>query len=103
MARYRITFSRDWIRGRWGFIDRKITRMGGRETEPSRTENAWFLEFKGDAPALGRYMTELLELRQIDLQQFGSIFEITPMDSEKSRRRPQRKALPEFTRNGPVR
>ena len=80
MARYRVSFSREWIRGRWGFIDRFFHDLGGRVTEPSRTENAWFVEFKGNPRSLGRYLSDKLELRQEDLHQFGAIFEIEVME-----------------------
>ncbi|MEE8394430.1 MAG: hypothetical protein V3S29_00130 [bacterium] len=100
MARYRVEFSRDWIRGRWGFIDRFFYRLGGRESEPSRTENAWLVDFKGTAPALGRLIAEQLELKKTDLRQFGSIFEITMVGSpakQPARRRPR---LPDAGRVG---
>ena len=88
MARYRIQFSREWIRGRWGFINRMFEQLGGRVTEPSRTENAWFLEFRGDAEKLGQFVSDKLEIKGDDFRQFGSIFEIeqvnrpTPKRSE---------------------
>ena len=77
MARYRIEFSRDWIRGRWGFIDRMFYKLGGKETEPSRLENAWLVEFNGNPRALGTYLAERLEIQEKDFAQFGTIFEIS--------------------------
>ena len=77
MARYRVEFSREWIMGRWGFIDRMFHDMGGRPTEPSRLENAWRVEFEGDAATLGRSLSEGLGLKQQDFSQFGTIFEIS--------------------------
>ena len=64
MARYRIEFSRDWLRGRWGYIDRIFFKLGGKETEPSRTEDAWLVEYKGKPRALGAYLTDVLELKE---------------------------------------
>ena len=99
MARYRIEFSRDWIRGRWGYIDRIFYKLGGRETEPSRTENAWLVEFGGTAKALGAYLTERLELKREDLSLFGAIFEISEVSSpnnpssKRSSSSPRRKRL----------
>jgi len=98
MARYRIEFSREWIRGRWGFIDNIFNELGGRVSEPSRTENAWIVNFKGDARTLGRYMSDRLELTQEHFRQFGSIFEITQVGAaqpnptqERKRAVPQRR------------
>jgi len=91
MARYRVEFSRDWIRGRWGFIDRFFYKLGGKETEPSRTENAWFLEFKGRPGQLGAFISERLNIKARDFQQFGTIFEISEVASP-SRPAARRKA-----------
>jgi hypothetical protein len=96
MARYRIEFSRDWIRGRWGYIDRIFSRLGGKETEPSRTENAWFVEFKGKPRELGKYLSERLNLKHRDFHQFGTIFEITEVsspDRPSFSRRPARRGV----------
>jgi len=76
MARYRIEFSRDWIRGRWGYIDRIFDGLGGQVTEPSRTENAWLVDYKGDSRSLGIFLSKRLELTQEHFREFGSIFEI---------------------------
>ncbi len=100
MARYRIEFSRDWIRGRWGFIDRIFHQLGGRETEPSRTENAWLVEFRGNARALGNYITDVLELQPKDFRQFGTIFEITTVAASAKKRKRRPAALPRPRRTG---
>ena len=81
MARYRIEFSRDWIRGRWGYIDRIFDGLGGRVTEPSRTENAWLVEYKGDSRALGNFLSKRLEITHDHFREFGSIFEIQMVSS----------------------
>ena len=96
MARYRIEFSRDWIRGRWGFIDRMFHKLGGKETEPSRLENAWLVEYKGIPHDLGNYISDLLEINPSDLQQFGTIFEITVISESKKPRgkRPRLRQAP---------
>lgn len=95
MARFRVQFSRDWIRGRWGFIDRMFHDLGGKETEPSRTDNAWLVEFRGNPQDLGRYLSERLELKWKDVSQFGSIFNISeipsPNGSAAERRAPARR------------
>ena len=81
MARYRIEFSREWLRGRWGYIDRIFHKLGGKESEPSRTDDSWLVEFKGKPRELGAYLSERLELKDKDFRQFGSIFEITEVPS----------------------
>lgn len=84
MARYRVEFCRDWILGRWGFTDRLFFELGGKVTEPSRLENAWLVEYRGDARALGRYLSEALNIQEADYERFGAIFEIqeVPGDSK---------------------
>ena len=77
MAMYRVEFARDWITGRWGFTDRVIRELKGRETEPSRLENAWLIEFSGQPPALGRLLSQKLNIQEKDFRRFGPIFEIT--------------------------
>ncbi len=94
MARYRIEFSRDWIRGRWGYIDRIFYKLGGKETEPSRTENAWFVEFKGRPNELGNFLAELLNIKASDFRQFGTIFEITQVSPPGRPRRRRGAARP---------
>lgn len=76
MARYRVEFCRDWILGRWGFTDRLFHELGGKVTEPSRLENAWLVEYRGNARALGQFLSEALNIQAADFQRYGIIFEI---------------------------
>ncbi len=91
MARYRVEFCRDWILGRWGFTDRLFFELGGKVTEPSRLENAWLVDYRGNAQALGRYLSEALNIQEADFERFGTIFEIQelPGDPPPPRPRPQ--------------
>ncbi len=85
MARYRIEFSNEWVRGRWGFIDRAIFHLGGKEKNPSALENTWMVEFRGRPRALGDYMIELLKIKPEHFDQFGTIFEITEVASPRKK------------------
>ena len=86
MARYRIEFTNEWLRGRWGFIDRTFYQLGGIVTDPSRTENAWLVNFRGNPTALGKYLTEMLQITPRHFQQFGTIFEIMELPSSQKPR-----------------
>lgn len=90
MARYRVEFSREWVLGRWGFIDHLFHRLGGKETEPSRLENAWLVEYKGKPSQLGKLLSDLLEIKRSHFADFGAIFEIreVPAPAGKSRKGP---------------
>jgi hypothetical protein len=77
MTLYRVEFAKEWITGRWGFTDRVFTELKGRETEPSRLENAWLVNFRGTASDLGDLLTERLNIQRADLRQLGTIFQIT--------------------------
>ena len=77
MALYRIEFIKDWITGRWGFTDRVFHDMKGKETEPSRLENAWMLEYGGRPDALGKLLSKKLNIQPEDFKRYGPIFEIT--------------------------
>ena len=83
MARYRVEFSRDWILGRWGFTDRLFHELGGRVTEPSRLENAWLVEYRGNARTLGRYLSSALNIQVADFERYGTIFEIQELADER--------------------
>jgi hypothetical protein len=90
MARYKVIFSRRWITGRWGFTDRVLNALGGRPSEPSRTENAWLVPFKGSALALGEYLTEALKVPASRDARPGAVFEIEELDPPPPRNRPAR-------------
>ena len=62
--------------GRWGFIDRMFHDMGGRPTDAGRLENAWLVDYQKGAGDLGKMLAEQLDLKQADLSQFGTIFDI---------------------------
>ena len=79
MTLYRVEFSRDWITGRWGFTDKVFHDLKGRETDPSRLENAWLVNFTGPAQNLGQVLSERLNIQVEDFQRLGAIFEITPL------------------------
>jgi hypothetical protein len=85
MARYRVEFSRDWILGRWGFTDRLFHDLGGKVTEPSRLENAWVVDFRGNAGNLGKYLMTALNIQERDYERFGAIFEIQELSSDPPR------------------
>lgn len=95
MTLYRVEFARDWITGRWGFTDRVLTELNGRETEPSRLENAWMLEYAGTASDLGDLLSERLNIQRADLRRVGTIFEITILSAPHGPepRRPKSRAL----------
>ena len=103
MARYKVVFSRRWITGRWGFTDRVLDRLGAKPWEPSRTQNAWLVPFKGSPLALGEYLTEALRIPESRDATPGSVFEIEELEPAPSRprrarthlpREPQRRRLP---------
>lgn len=95
MTLYRVEFSKDWITGRWGFTDRVFTDMKGKETEPSRLENAWLVQFPGTASDLGDLLSERLNIQRVDLRRFGTIFEITILSEPHGPepRRPRSRAM----------
>jgi len=76
MTRYRVEFSDDWIKGRWGYTDRVFHTLKGRVTEPSRLENAWVVDYHGHPGTLGDAISEMLNIQKADYQKFGTIFEI---------------------------
>lgn len=84
MARFRVEFSRDWIMGRWGFIDHMFHVMGGVPTDQARLENAWLVDYRQGAGALGKMLAKRLELKQADYSQFGVIFDIQELGQPKS-------------------
>jgi hypothetical protein len=97
MTLYRVEFSKDWLMGRWGYTDRVFTELKGKETEPSRLENAWLVNFNGTASDLGDLLSDRLNIQRTDLQRFGTIFEITilsaPHGPEPRRAASRRRAL----------
>ncbi len=86
MVRYRVSFDREWVMGRWGFIDRMFFTLGGREAEPKGTSNAWLVSFNGKPRDLGRILQDRLNLETTDQSQFGTIFEITEMQDRGEKR-----------------
>jgi len=84
MARYKVIFSRRWITGRWGFTDRVLDGLGAKPWEPSRTQNAWLVPFKGSALALGEYLTEALKVPLSRDARPGGVFEIEEIDPPKA-------------------
>lgn len=82
MARYRVEFSRDWILGRWGFTDRLFHDLGGKVTEPSRLENAWLVDYRGNASALGKLLSKELNIQERDYERYGAIFEIQQLSGD---------------------
>ena len=83
MAFYRVEFSEDWIKGRWGFTDRVFTQLKGRETEPSRLENAWLVNFNGSPAALGVLLSDQLNIQAKDFRRFGNIFQIMVLEADR--------------------
>jgi hypothetical protein len=84
MPRYRVSFTRDWGVGRWGFLDRFFHDLGGREADPGSMQNAWLLEYKGTARRLGRQLAQALNIQEADLRRFGPIFDIEELSEPRS-------------------
>jgi hypothetical protein len=98
MTLYRVEFAQEWITGRWGYTDRVFTGMKGRETEPSRLENAWLVNFNGTASDLGDLLIDQLNIQRDDLRRFGTIFEIAILSKPhgpEQRRSPSRALAPD--------
>jgi hypothetical protein len=76
MPRYRLAFSREWALGRWGYLDRFFHDLGGHPSEPSGLDNAWIVEYRGQARRLGRELAKALNIQETDYRKFGPIFEI---------------------------
>ncbi len=83
MPRYRIAFSRDWAMGRWGYLDRFFHDLGGRESEPAGLQNAWLVEYRGQARRLGRELAMALHIQEADYLRFGPIFDIEQIPDER--------------------
>ncbi|MEE8435839.1 MAG: hypothetical protein V3S64_13730 [bacterium] len=96
MTFYRVDFSSDWIKGRWGFTDRVFDQLKGREVDSAGLENAWLLDFKGGPGELGDLLTDLLTIKPRDFHRFGTIFEIAVMeaDQDKMPERPRARPAP---------
>ena len=85
MTFYRVDFSNDWIKGRWGFTDRVFDQLNGREVESAGLENAWLLDFKGGPGELGDLLTDRLTIKPRDFYRFGTIFEIALMEADRDK------------------
>ena len=85
MTYYRVDFSDDWIKGRWGFTDRVFDRLNGREVDSAGMINAWLLNFKGGPAELGDLLTDLLTIQPRDFHRFGAIFEIAVMEADRDK------------------
>lgn len=83
MPRYRVAFSREWAMGRWGYLDRFFHDLGGRESEPAGLQNAWVVEYRGQARRLGRELAMALHIQEADYLRFGPIFEIEEISAER--------------------
>ena len=101
MPRYRISFSREWTIGRWGFLDRFFHDLGGRESEPSKLANAWVVDYRGNARRLGRELAAALNIQESDFQKFGPIFDIEELTSEPVRPTRPRESEPAADRAPP--
>ena len=62
--------------GHWGFIDRMFYDMGGKPADRGRLENAWLVDYPDGADHLGKMLSKRLDLKDKDLSQFGTIFDI---------------------------
>ncbi len=80
MPRYKVSFSRRWITGRWGFTNRAIHQIGGQPSEPSGLQNAWLVEYGGSSAELGGYLTEELKLERSKDARPGAVFEIEELE-----------------------
>ena len=81
MALYRVKFSKEWVMGRWGFIDRMFYEMGGRPTDSARLENTWLVDFQSGPRELGKLLSERLYVKPVDYSRFGVIFDIQELAS----------------------
>ncbi len=86
MPKYRVAFSKDWIKGRWGFIDRLFTRLKGTRY-PSEVVTAWVVNYRGSPGPLGRVLMEELKINPQDLKNFGTIFEIRLLEDSPATKR----------------
>jgi hypothetical protein len=80
MPRYKVVFSKRWLTGRWGFTDRVLDQMGGKPSEPSRTENAWLVPFEGTPFELGRLLTEALHISRSRDARGGAVFHVESLE-----------------------
>ena len=80
MARYRVRFSRGWITGRWGFVDRVMDRMGAKCVDPAKVRPVWALDYTRSPIELGRYLTKALNLPLSHDPKLGAIFDIEEID-----------------------
>jgi len=74
--------------GRWGFTDRAMYQMGGKPTEPSRLENAWLLKYKGTPGRLGRLLSEVLNIQEVDKAKYAPLFEIVEVEPSPTQPKP---------------
>ena len=89
---YRVDFSKDWIKGRWGFTDRLFTQLKGRRY-PSEVAIAWVVTYHGTPAALGQVLMRELNIQPKDFQHYGPIFEMRQLDDESAKRLRQSRAL----------
>lgn len=80
MALYRIRVSPDWLCGRWGYTDRLFNDLKGVRVSPLGEGNVWVVNYAGRPGRLGRLLSEVLHIQQVDYQRFGTIFEIDEID-----------------------
>ena len=86
MPEYRVTFSPDWIKGRWGFTDRLFTQLKGKRY-PSEVVSAWVVRYRGNPANLGRLLMSELNIQPTDFENFGAIFEISPREENPATKR----------------
>ena len=84
MPHYRVKFSPEWLKGRWGFTDRVLTLMGGRSTDDSHLEATWVVNFRGSPMALGKRLSNELDLDPIGRRSL-TVFDIKQIPSPKGK------------------
>ena len=94
MPRYKVSFSRRWITGRWRFTDRAIHGIGGQPSERSGLQNAWLVEYGGSSAELGGYLTEELKLERSKDARPGAVFEIEELEPRPPPPRSRRASRP---------
>jgi len=80
MPQYKVEFSREWLTGRWGFVDRVMTQAGAKATDESRLQHAWLINYKGSPQNLGRFLAQELNIQRKDFLAVGSVFNIVGLD-----------------------
>lgn len=86
--------------GRWGFIDHMFYELGGQPADRGRLEYAWLVDYPKGADRLGELLSKRLDLKDKDLSQFGTIFDIRELGAQPQASTGQRSPIPRARRLG---